>query len=785
MSDSKRKLAAVVFTDIVGFTKLTAENQSKASALIKKQRELFLPIVNGYSGTWVKEIGDGLLLTFDTVTDAVNCCIKLQKVSKDIENLNIRIGIHQGEILVEGDDVLGDDVNIAARIEPFAAPGGIAISNKVNDAIIREEEYETKYIGKPKLKGVGQKVEIYCITSHGLPETKISNVSAKLESDRIKWNYYSISGVILTIVGCLFWVNVSFLGIGIAKETEVPSIAILPFSNKGILEDDFYAYGISADLVSELASAGLVRVASLANIEKIENYENLQAEELASKLFVRYIVEGTLWKKDKIFQLSIELFDTKENKIIWTERWQEDWKELSQIKINLANGLLKNFENVNQNQRELKTINPNAYELFLKARYKIRNQKNSGDEEIAIELFKKAVEVDSSFLNAKIYLGKIYLKAGNHNTWEKANNVFLKVLDEARLSGDKSAEAGSLYGMANVLWYKSYNNKLLLDEASGILRKVDSIYDELNNITGQVQINLFRSGIYSRKGEYAKAIELTNKGLDISEQLDDKRSIASCLSQLSDLYLEIDDFDNGEKLLNKTLKIQKILDNKFSLSHTYNKFGSLYYSMGKYDDALDFENKQLKICKEIGNVHRTGRVYDKIGIIHYTTGNYEKAYDFQKKSMLSRQKTNDENGLLENYYRMSSIQYALGNFDKALEYIFKSGEIQKIDGTTKYWKLHTFVLKNLILKKQGKTLQIDELNALYEKNNWHSYMSLSGELEYGLYEITNDSNYLKIAYEEVIKDSEHFDNSLKEIFYGYPNQRNILNQYNNIFKEVG
>ena len=194
MSASNRKLAAIVFTDIVGFTRLSADNQSKSSSLIKKQRETFQPIVQNFNGTWVKEMGDGLLLTFDTITDAVKSSIEMQKVSKDIEGLNLRIGIHLGEVIVDNNDVLGDDVNIAARIEPFSAPGGIAISNKVNDAIIREEEYETKYIGKPKLKGVGQKVEVFCITSHNLIETDLSSISPKLEKEdqnKFKWNVYS------------------------------------------------------------------------------------------------------------------------------------------------------------------------------------------------------------------------------------------------------------------------------------------------------------------------------------------------------------------------------------------------------------------------------------------------------------------------------------------------------------------------------------------------------------------------------------------------------------------
>ena len=127
MSEPTRKLAAIVFTDIVGFTKLTADDQSKASSLLKQQRDLLRPIVESFNGSWIKEIGDGLLLIFDTVTDAVNCSIKIQEETKSIDDLDLRIGIHQGEILLEDNDVIGDDVNIASRIEPFSASGGIAI----------------------------------------------------------------------------------------------------------------------------------------------------------------------------------------------------------------------------------------------------------------------------------------------------------------------------------------------------------------------------------------------------------------------------------------------------------------------------------------------------------------------------------------------------------------------------------------------------------------------------------------------------------------------------------
>ncbi|MEC8915472.1 MAG: adenylate/guanylate cyclase domain-containing protein, partial [Candidatus Neomarinimicrobiota bacterium] len=435
MTEPTRKLAAIVFTDIVGFTQLTADDQQKASDLLDFQRNELKPLVETFGGKWVKEVGDGLILTFDTITNAVQCCLKIQEKAKAIENLSLRIGIHLGEILEKENDIIGDDVNVAARIEPFSAPGGIAISNKVHDAIIREEGFETKYLGKPKLKGVGQEVKVYCITSHGLPETILSDVSAKLESDGFKWNFYSLSGAALTAMGILFWINISFIGIGVANESDVPSIAIIPLDNKGAEADDFYAYGISSDLISDVASAGLIRVASL---NRIEDLGDISANEMADQLDVRYIAEGTLWKRDSIFQLSMELYDTKTEKVVWSERWQKNWNEFPSIRDVLAENILEKLK-VDYNTASPKiALNPDAYEFYLKAIHNFRKRENKDDAKIAQGLADEAIELDDNLIRAKVFLANTYTEMGDN---DKAVEVLGPALEQAQRLGDKQGEA--------------------------------------------------------------------------------------------------------------------------------------------------------------------------------------------------------------------------------------------------------------------------------------------------------------------------------------------------------
>ena len=144
-SQIERKLAAIIFTDIARYTTLSAKDSTKASELLKTQKDTLKPIVDKHSGSWMKEIGDGLLLTFDSATSAVACSIAIQEATKDIEDLNLRIGIHEGEVIKQDGDVIGDDVNVASRIEPFSAIGGVAtvakfLSYPIPKAIVEEWE---------------------------------------------------------------------------------------------------------------------------------------------------------------------------------------------------------------------------------------------------------------------------------------------------------------------------------------------------------------------------------------------------------------------------------------------------------------------------------------------------------------------------------------------------------------------------------------------------------------------------------------------------------------------
>ncbi len=160
MSQS-RQLAAIMFTDIAGYTSLMEKDEQKAIELLKVNRELQKSNIEKYRGRWIKEMGDGVLASFSTVTDAVMCAGAIQKASENIPDLKLRIGIHLGEVVFENNDVFGDGVNIASRLQALAPVGGIFVSEAIYKNVINKKEIFSEFIREEILKNVSASVKIY------------------------------------------------------------------------------------------------------------------------------------------------------------------------------------------------------------------------------------------------------------------------------------------------------------------------------------------------------------------------------------------------------------------------------------------------------------------------------------------------------------------------------------------------------------------------------------------------------------------------------------------------
>jgi len=247
MPEATHQLAAIMFTDIVGYTALMGENEQKALDLLIKNKEIHERFISQYNGKLLKEIGDGILASFGSVTEAVYCAGELQKVAKDQE-INLKIGIHEGEVVFKDNDVFGDGVNIASRIEALAVGGGILISEGVFNDIKNKEDFNTAFIGKASLKNVEKPVNIYQVLDGDLvkPTIKIK------QGNRNKHLGIAASLIIVLMAVSYFIIRPKVF---ITPETNT-SIAVLPFHNPTDDESQkYYGVGMATEIRSKLSQS--------------------------------------------------------------------------------------------------------------------------------------------------------------------------------------------------------------------------------------------------------------------------------------------------------------------------------------------------------------------------------------------------------------------------------------------------------------------------------------------------------------------------------------------------
>jgi len=209
-----RQLAAIMFTDIVGYTALMGKDSNKALELVRISKEIQKPLVEKHHGQWLKEMGDGALAKFGTALDAVNCALEIQRRSRADFDGKLRIGIHLGDIIIENDDVYGDGVNIASRLESIADPGGIYISESIEKAIQGQTNVQAKYLGEIRLKNVAYGVRTYAVQGVGLP---IPEVKEDKELSGHFWAEVQRRGVIRAAVA---YIVVALLLILLLREAQ-------------------------------------------------------------------------------------------------------------------------------------------------------------------------------------------------------------------------------------------------------------------------------------------------------------------------------------------------------------------------------------------------------------------------------------------------------------------------------------------------------------------------------------------------------------------------------------
>ena len=400
-----RKLAAILAADVVGYSRLMRADEAGTLAALKRHREtIFDPAVAAHNGRIVKLIGDGTIVEFGSVVDAVNCALAVQRSSASLPDATarqptivLRIGINLGDVIIENDDIYGDGVNIAARLEPLAEPGGICVSSIVHESVGNRIDVRFQDGGDISVKNIDRPIRVW------------------------KWHPGKT--------------DVAANRSNAANATpyvETPSIAVLPFTNmSGDPEQEYFSDGISEDVITDLSKiAGLMVISRNSSFTYKGRSVDIRA--VGRELGVRSVLEGSIRRAGNRVRIVAQLIDATNGAHLWADRYDRDLTDIFAVQDDVTRQIvdaLKVTLSPAEKARLTDSGTPNidAYDCYLRGRELMAvNPKNRERFERSTKFFMRALELDPSYSQAYAGLSMAY-NLDYQNRWSDNPDISLRL----------------------------------------------------------------------------------------------------------------------------------------------------------------------------------------------------------------------------------------------------------------------------------------------------------------------------------------------------------------------
>lgn len=379
---SSRKIAAIMFTDIVGYTTLMGSDEENALKILDLSRKIQRPLVNEHEGNWIKELGDGVLASFPTASDAVQAAIQIQQQASSIPDLDLRIGIDLGEVVFENQDVFGEVVNIASRIMNIATPGKICISGTVYDNVANKKQIVCNFIGEEKLKNVKDSVRIYTVAVD--QDKKIPGI-VKQKGPADHNNHLNSS--------------------------PAKSVAVLPFVNmSNDPEQEYFSDGITEEILNSLAQVKDLHVAGRTSSFHFKG-KNYDLRKIGQSLNVETVLEGSVRKQGNRLRITAQLINVSDGYHIWSEKYDRQLDDIFAIQDEIAMAITEKLK-ITLLEKEMEIIHTNptnnqeAYDLYLRGRFYF-NKRGAAIVK-GMQYFKQALEKDPDFALAYVGMADAY-----------------------------------------------------------------------------------------------------------------------------------------------------------------------------------------------------------------------------------------------------------------------------------------------------------------------------------------------------------------------------------------
>jgi len=535
MNEKKvRQLAAVMFTDIVGYTALMQKDETAAMTMRSRHREVFEKHHEVYHGEIVQYYGDGTLSIFSSAVEAVECAISIQQDLQKENTVPLRIGLHLGDIVFDGTEVYGDGVNLASRIESMAVAGSILLSGKLNDELKNQPQAATKSLGYFALKNIAKPIEIFAVASDGIKIPGRSELT------------------------------------GVSKK-EDKTIAVLPFVNMSAdAHNEYFSDGMTEEITNALAKIKGLKVTSRTSSFHFKN-KNIPIKKIGKELGVSTILEGSIRLSRKKVRITAQLIQAEEDFHFWSETWDRNLENIfeiqDEISLLIADKLREQFGHfdIQENLVKKQTDNITAYEYSLKANF-LRNKWNPEDVKLAILLYEKALRLDPNHTESLLGLADCYSFIGTTGfmPFEEAWGKTIQYTNEALKLNDQLS--GVHYQLSNQAFFVEGDFKKSLFQMN------KAIQINPNNAEAQQ----FMSFLYIVSGDRDKSREHLDIALSINPLSEETQFFTGYFNYM------IEDYEKSLELLNSCLQV----NDKNIPAHSVKCICLL--QLGRYDEVINY-----------------------------------------------------------------------------------------------------------------------------------------------------------------------------------------------------
>jgi len=614
----QRQLVAIMFTDIEGYTSLMQTNENKGIAYRERHREVFDSTTKKYNGRILQYYGDGTLSTFPSAIDAVHCGIEMQLAFTEEPRVPIRIGIHSGDTIVTNEEIIGDGVNVAARIEALAKPGSVYISEKVYDEVKNQPELITASRGVHKLKNVTKPMEVYAVSNYELGGIEPQDTKITTNKPLLKWAVISAFAVLIGILAYFSGIFIRNSGSDPNVELADKSIAVLPFKNESSDSSNLYfVNGLMESTLNNLQKIRDLRVISRSSVEKYRN-TNKTIPEIAEELKVSYFVEGSGQKVGDQVLLNIQLIEASGDRHLWAEQYNRKVVDIFALQNEVAKKIAGAIEAIvtpaELEQIEKKpTENLLAYDYYLQALDPFFSRTHEGLQK-AIGLFQKAIEQDPNFALAYANVAISYYLLEISQTEKQYTEEINSYADKALLYDSKSAE--SL--IAKAFYYiQTKEYKLALPHLEKALE-----YNPNSSFAVQMLAD-FYFRLIPNSGKY---LEYALKGVQLDVAANDSVTQSYLYLNLSNAFIQNGFVDEAIKYINKSLNL-----------NPENYYAPYVKALIMYAKEPNIERTKQALVKEWKKDTSRLDILQEVAKFYFYEEDYDRAFHFYKKFVTAKE----------------------------------------------------------------------------------------------------------------------------------------------------